>query len=47
MQMGDRDDKNTRRLDAVEQAVGEASDEGPPESTAEGAPAVRELEDPF
>jgi hypothetical protein len=47
MQMCDRHDENTRRLDVVEQAVGEAPDEGPTEATAEGATAVRELEDPF
>jgi hypothetical protein len=43
--MGHRHDENARRLDAVEKAVGEPSDEGTPESTAEGATAVRELEE--
>ena len=47
MQMGDGDDENARRLDAVEEAVGKPSEEGPPGSMAERATAVRELEDPF
>jgi hypothetical protein len=45
--MGDRDDENARRLDAVKEAVREPSNERTPESTAERATAVREFEDPF
>jgi hypothetical protein len=40
--MGDRDDENARRLDTVEEAVGESSNERAPESAAERAAAVRD-----